>query len=329
VVSAGAAGWFGADGVPAVEARALSVTYRGGARGVLALDLVAPAGEVFGFLGPNGAGKTTTIRTMMDLLRPTSGEVRVLGLDSRHDSMAVRRRVGYLPGDLVLPPRLTGREVLDWLGRLRGDGRWPRRAELVDRLGVDLHRPVRELSRGNRQKLGLVQAFQHDPDLVVLDEPTSGLDPLVQDEFQQLLREQVRAGRSVFLSSHSLDEVQRVADRVAIIREGRLAVVESVESLRERGLRRVVLTFAGPVGAETAARFERLGAVTELEVRGDVLRFAVGGSFDEVVKLAAQFEVVDLQSRAADLDEVFLSLYRGDAAGGASPGSPPSAGERA
>jgi len=295
----------------AVRAEQLTVSYRHG-RGVVGLDLDVPGGEVFGFLGPNGAGKTTTIRTMLDLLRPTSGRIEVLGLDSHADTIEVRARTGYLPGDLALPERLTGQEVLDWSASLR-PGRPPRRRdELVERFGAELHRPVRQLSRGNRQKLGLVMAFQHDPELVVLDEPTSGLDPLVQDEFQRMLRDQVAQGRSTFLSSHSLDEVQRVADRVGIVREGRLVTVETVEALRERGLRRVTATVADGQGERAVALLGAVAAVTELGRDGDVVSFAVGGAFAPVLAALSGVEVVDLLSRSADLDEVFLALYRGD-----------------
>ena len=300
----------------AVRAEALTVVYRHG-RGIEALDLEVPAGEVFGFLGPNGAGKTTTIRTLLDLLRPSGGRVSVLGLDSHVDSMEIRARTGYVPGDLALPGRLTGTEVLDWCSSLR-PGRPPvRRDELVERFSVQLDRPVRRLSRGNRQKLGLVQAFQHDPELVILDEPTSGLDPLVQDEFQRLLRDQADAGRSVFLSSHSLDEVQHVADRVGIVREGRLVTLETVESLRQRGLRRVTATMAVGQGTAAAGRLAPLAGVSELRTDGDVVTFAVGGSFAAVVEALAPLEVVDLLSRSADLDEVFLAMYRGESANAA------------
>jgi ABC-2 type transport system ATP-binding protein len=295
----------------AVRAEALTVAYRHG-RGIEHLDLEVPTGEVFGFLGPNGAGKTTTIRTLLDLLRPTSGRVAVLGLDSHARSMEIRARTGYLPGDLALPDRLTGQEVLDWCASLRPGRRPVRRDELVERFDVQLDRPVRRLSRGNRQKLGLVQAFQHEPELVILDEPTAGLDPLMQDEFHRLLREEVAAGRSVFLSSHSLDEVQHVADRVGIVREGRLVTVETVESLRERGLRRVSATVAVGQGESARARLAPLASVRDLLLDGDVVTFAVGGSFAEVVEALAGVEVVDLLSRSADLDEIFLAMYRGD-----------------
>lgn len=292
----------------AVRTESLTVEYRHG-RGISDVTLDVPAGEVFGFLGPNGAGKTTAIRTLLDLLRPTGGRASVLGLDTVAGSLEIRRRCGYLPGEFVLPSQLTGRQALDWLTSLRSGVVPSRREELVDRFGVELDRPVRQLSKGNRQKLGLVQAFQHDPELVILDEPTSGLDPLVQDEFHRLVREHVRRGNSVFLSSHSLDEVQHVADRVGIIREGRLITVETVESLRQRGLRRVTLTVTDVDIA--VARLSALDVITELQVRGDQLEFAVRGAFDPLIEALSGLGVTDLLSRAADLDEVFLALYRG------------------
>lgn len=296
--------------VPAVRTESLTVEYRHG-RGIAEVSLEVPAGEVFGFLGPNGAGKTTAIRTLLDLLRPTSGRAEVLGHDSVSGSLEIRRRTGYLPGEFALPGQLTGRQALDWLSSLRPDSPPIRRDELVERFSVELDRPVRQLSKGNRQKLGLVQAFQHDPELVILDEPTSGLDPLVQDEFHRLVRAHVGRRRSVFLSSHSLDEVQHVADRVGIIRAGHLVAVETVEVLRSRGLRRVTLVTTDPTAAE--ARLSTLDSVSELSRRGDRLDFAVKGAFDPVIAALGGVPVVDLLSRAADLDEVFLALYRGQA----------------
>ncbi len=292
----------------AVRTESLTVAYRHG-RGINDVTIEVPRGEVFGFLGPNGAGKTTAIRTLLDLLRPTGGSASVLGLDSVVDSLEIRNRCGYLPGEFVVPGQLTGREALDWLASLRRGNASRRRNELVDRFGVELDRPVRQLSKGNRQKIGLVQAFQHDPELVILDEPTTGLDPLVQDEFHRLVREHVDRGHSVFLSSHSLDEVQHVADRVGIIREGRIVTVETVEALRQRGLRRVTLVVGDVFAAQN--RLGSIDAVSEMQVRGDQVLFAVRGSFEPVIAALAGLEVIDLLSRAADLDEVFLALYRG------------------
>ena len=296
---------------PAVRTEALTVGYRHG-RGIIDVDLEVPVGEVFGFLGPNGAGKTTAIRTFLDLLRPASGRAELLGLDSRAGSLEIRSRTGYLPGELTLPPMLTGLQVLDWLSSLRPGTPPVRRDELVERFGVQLDRPMKQLSKGNRQKIGLVQAFQHDPELVILDEPTGGLDPLVQDEFHRLVRSWAESGRTVFLSSHSLDEVQHTADRVGIIRDGRLVTVETVEALRGRGLRRVTLTVAPGSGPDARVQLERTPGVGDLSQRGDVFDFAVSGAFPPVLASLGRLDVIDLLSRAADLDEVFLALYRGE-----------------
>ena len=216
-----------------VRADRLTKRY-GSERGVTDLDFEVRGGEVFGFLGPNGAGKTTTIRLLLDLIRPTSGRVEVFGLDPRRDGLAVRRRLGYVPGDLRLYDRLTGLELLRYFANLRGTGDTGDAATLAADLELDLERPLKELSKGNRQKAGLVQALMHQPDLLVLDEPTSGLDPLGQQVVHELLRRAAGEGRTVFLSSHVLSEVQRIADRVAIVREGRIELVEEVERLRAR-----------------------------------------------------------------------------------------------
>jgi ABC-2 type transport system ATP-binding protein len=291
---------------PAIETVGLSKTYGSGVRALTDLDLRVEQGEVFGFLGPNGAGKSTTIRILVDLIRPTSGGASLLGLDTRRDSVAARGRVGYLPGDLRLAERLTGREQLDSLVRLRGAAA-PLRDALCSRFGTVLDRPIRELSKGNKQKLGLVQAFMHRPPLLVLDEPTSGLDPLLQGEFRALLRETAADGRTVFLSSHSLDEVQHAADRVGIIRSGRLVDVDSVAALRERALRHVTIVFAGEVDTAPFAAIDgvRVRETTPARVR----LTAPEAAMDGVVKAAAAFDVVDLVSSPADLEEIFLELY--------------------
>ncbi len=295
---------------PAVETFGLSKTYGGGVRALVDLDLRVEQGEVFGYLGPNGAGKSTTIRLLLGLIRPTSGRASVHGLDTRANGVAARRLAGYLPGDLRLADRLTGREQLESLVRLRGNVDERLRDGLCERLDVVLDRPIRQLSKGNRQKLGIVQAFMHRPQVVVLDEPTSGLDPLLQAEVRALLRETATDGRTVFLSSHSLDEVQHVADRVGIIRSGRLVDVDAVESLRERSLRHVSITFEAPVDA---AELARLDGVRVTAVEGPHVRLsAPETAMDAVVKAAARHEVVDLVSQPADLEEIFLELYRED-----------------
>jgi ABC-2 type transport system ATP-binding protein len=294
--------------VPAIETEKLEKTYATGVRALADLDLRVDHGEVFGYLGPNGAGKSTTIRLLLDLIRPTAGRVSVLGLDARRDGVEARRRIGYLPGDLRLSDRMTAREQLDSLARLRGGVDSELRRRLCDRFAVVLDRPIRHLSKGNRQKVGVVQAFMHRPDLVVLDEPSSGLDPLLQAELRSLLRETAAEGRTVFLSSHSLDEVQHVADRVGIIRSGRLADVDAVERLRERALRHVTIVFAGPADP---SRFAALTGVRVDGADGNVLRLsAPEPAMDAVVKQAAAHRVVDLISQPADLEEIFLELYQ-------------------
>jgi ABC-2 type transport system ATP-binding protein len=286
--------------------------FYGESRGVTELSFEVEAGEVFGFLGPNGAGKTTTIRLMLDLIRPSSGKLELFGLDVRKQSVAVRSRAGYLPGDLHLYERLTPREYLRYVAALRGlDGLGEGEA-LAERFELELERPIRALSKGNRQKVGLVQAFLHQPDLLLLDEPTSGLDPLVQQTFNELLREVVAEGRTVFLSSHILSEVQRLADRVAIIREGSLELVEAVDVLRARAFVRVEATFSTPPPQEA---FANLPGVRELERRGPVVVLALEGAADPLIKALARYEVLALDSHEADLEDFFLALYREGSAG--------------
>jgi ABC-2 type transport system ATP-binding protein len=270
-------------------------------------------GEVLGFLGPNGAGKSTTMRLLLDQIRPTAGRATVLGLDARADSLAVRRRVGYLPGDFALYPKATGRAVLDHFAALRGGVDAGVRDALAERFEAQLDRPVRDLSTGNRQKLGLIQAFMHEPELLVLDEPTAGLDPLVQQRFHALLGEVAAAGRTVFLSSHTLSEVERVADRVAILRRGRLVVVDTLDGLRAVAVRRLeVEVGGGPEAARAAAAaLAALDGVREASVaHGAHVAVAFEGSADAVVKTLARFDVRALRSRDDDLEEIFLRFYR-------------------
>jgi ABC-2 type transport system ATP-binding protein len=296
--------------VDAIEIRRLTKSY-GRARGIVDIDLSVPTGTVFGFLGPNGAGKTTLIRVLMDFLRPTRGTATLLGFDSRRDSVEVHRRVGYLAGEPGLYEHMTARELLDWLSQLRGRRDEARVDELCARVSVELDRPMRTLSKGNRQKVALVQAFMHRPELVILDEPTSGLDPLVQHEFQQLVGEVAAEGATVFLSSHVLDEVQHLCDHVAIIREGRLVAVDTIADLRERALREVVIRFARPVDP---APFARLPGVSGVRADGTTLRCRVAGETGDLVRLAASHDVVDFVSAPADLEDLFLHYYESKAA---------------
>ena len=297
----------------AISLEKLTKSY-GRARGVVDLTLSVAPGEVFGYLGPNGAGKTTTIRTLLDFIRPTSGTARVLGLDSRRDSIEIHRRTGYLPGERALYERLTGGEYLRYLGELRGDVDWGTVAELAERLDCDLSVKIGSLSHGNRQKVTLIQALMHRPELLVLDEPTQGLDPLVQQEFHRIVEEVRREGRTVFLSSHVMPEVERLCDRVAIIREGRLVAVEDVGNLRARQLRVLDIHFAS---APRPDLFEGLPGVDEVHVNGDAARVTVRGSIDPVIKAAARFEVVDLQSHEPSLEDIFLTYYGQESGHGA------------
>ena len=293
---------------PAVLTERLTKDY-GQGRGVFELDLEVRQGEILGFLGPNGAGKSTTMRLLLGLIGPTSGGATLLGLDAARDGLAARRRVGYLAGDFGLYPQLTGRAVLEYFARLHGGVRPDRIAALSERFDADLDRPVHELSSGNRQKLGLVQAFMHDPELLVLDEPIAGLDPLVQRSFHDLLAEIREQGRSVLLSSHTLSEVDRVADRVAILRAGRLVVVDALEHLKGVAVRRLELDFATPPDPE---EFRVLDGVREVEASGTSLRIAFEGSPDAIVKAAARHEVTGLRSLEDDLEDIFLRYYRED-----------------
>jgi len=291
---------------PVIVTAGLSKDY-GSGRGLFGLDLEIAQGEVFGFLGPNGSGKSTTMRLLLDLIRPSSGSARVLGLDTRRDSLEIRRRVGFLPGDLALYPKLTGRVVLDYFAKLRGGIHANEREALVDRFEAELDRPVHQLSTGNRQKLGLIQAFMHRPELLILDEPIAGLDPLVQQSFHALLGEVSSEGRTVFLSSHTLSEVERVTHRVAILRRGRLVVVDSLENLRNVAVQRLEIEFGEPVDGD---EFRTLPGVKDVQVVGNTVTVGFEGSADAVVRAAAAHEVRAVRPREDDLEDIFLRYYR-------------------
>ena len=299
----------GSANQPAIATTGLSKHY-GSARGLFELDLEIERGEIFGFLGPNGAGKSTTMRLLLDLIRPTSGSARVLGLDSRRDSVEIRRRVGFLPGELALHSRLTGRANLEYLAQLRGGIDRRVRDSLAERFDAELDRPVRQLSTGNRQKLGLIQAFMHEPELLILDEPIAGLDPLVQRSFHELLGEVTAQGGTVFLSSHTLSEVERVTDRLAILREGRLVVVDSLENLRKVAVQRLEIEFAEPVDG---SEFRTIPGVREVQLTGETLTVGFEGSADAVVKAAAAHAVRAIRPRDDDLEDIFLRYYREEA----------------
>jgi ABC-2 type transport system ATP-binding protein len=291
--------------VPAIETEALTKRY-GRHRGIEDVSFAVGAGEVFGFLGPNGAGKTTTIRTLLDLIHPTAGSARIFGLDSRRDSVAIRARLGNLPGDFGFGREATGREALRLLSRVRGVDGGARAEELAQRFRADLDRPLGQLSRGNRQKIGLILATFHQPELLILDEPTGGLDPLMQEEFLALVAEERERGAAVFLSSHELDEVQRVCDRVGIVRGGRLVAVERIAELLGKARRHFTVELADPVGLE---RLRSLPGVAEFEIAGSRATFTAGGDLDAVVRELAGHHVHDLEATHPSLEEVFLGYY--------------------
>jgi len=292
-----------------IQTESLTKSY-GSHRGITDVDLEVAEGEAFGFLGPNGAGKTTTIRTLLDHIRPTSGRATIFGIETTVDPVAIHRRVGYLPGEFTLYDKLTGGQTIEYFANLRGGVDPLYQADLVARLDVDPTRRFREYSKGNKQKIGLIVALQHRPDLLMLDEPTSGLDPLVQQTFYEVVREAKGEGRTVFLSSHILSEVEKTCDRVAIIRDGRLVKVDRVEALRDLAHHQVELRFTGEV---PVSAFGGLPGVSDVAVEDNVLRLRVAGSITPVVRAAAQYELLDFVSREPSLEETFLAQYGQDA----------------
>lgn len=294
----------------AVVTRGLNKFY-GDVHALRGVDLEVPRGEIFGFLGPNGSGKTTTIRCLLDLIRPSSGSARVLGLDPQAEPVAVRARVGYLPGELRLDDNMTANEVLRFFNRLRGG-----RAEegyirhMADRVGLDLGTPVKNFSKGNKQKVGVVQALMHRPELLLLDEPTSGLDPLMQQEVLRLISAAQAGGATVFFSSHVLSEVQEIAKRVAILRRGEVVEVAETDALINRALRRVRVRFREPPDNSHLARLPGV-KILDWDDRGGV-HLQVSGEMAPLIKALAGFRVVDFETERPTLEEVFLAYYEGD-----------------
>ena len=292
-----------------ISTRGLTKHY-GSVRALIDLTLEVRQGEIFGFLGPNGAGKSTTIRTLLGFLHPTGGSASVLGLDVALDSVEIRRRTGYLPGGIALYDSLTGEEVLDYLADLQG--REPhRRADLCDRLempGSDLRRKVRDYSRGMRQKLGVIQALQHEPELAILDEPSEGLDPLMQHAFYRLLDDLRSEGRTIFFSSHVLSEVERLCDRVAIIRAGRLMAIHDVDELLARRRRRVMIRWRGAAPPDPGD----LPGLEEVQVDGNRITGVLTGEVSSFVRAIASPNLDDLTIEPASLEEAFLEYYASD-----------------
>jgi ABC-2 type transport system ATP-binding protein len=295
--------------MPVIETEGLTKLY-GTSRGIEDVSFSVEAAEVFGFLGPNGAGKTTTIRTLLDLLHPSGGTARIFGLDSHRETVAIRARLGNLPGDFGYGKQATGREALWLLARLREMEGLGRAEALAERFRADLDRPLGELSRGNRQKVGLILAIFHSPELLILDEPTSGLDPLMQEEFLSLVAEERERGCTVFISSHELDEVERVCDRVGIVREGRLIAVERINELLGRARRSATVELADP--DDLARELQALPGVSDFQAADGKLAFKVAGDLDPVLKAIAAHHVLDLELTHPTLEEVFLTYYGGE-----------------
>ncbi len=300
---------------PAIELSGVVKDY-GRTRALAGIDLTVEPGRIFGFLGPNGAGKTTAIRILLDLIRPTAGSARVLGLDSQRHSIEVRRRVGYVPGDLRMYEGLRGDQFLDFIDSFRPEKRDAAyRRTLIERLRLDLTKRIRALSKGNRQKLGLIQALMHRPELLILDEPTSGLDPLVQEEVARILEDAVAEGRTVFFSSHVLSEVERLSETVAIIREGRIVALEDVARLKSRSVHVLEVTFAAPPPPGVFA----LPGVREMRRDGNTVHVQASGGIDAALKAIARYDVIDLRTQQPSLEDIFLAYYTDPAAGAAAP----------
>ena len=289
---------------PAVVIENLVKSY-GKVQAVRGISMSVERGEIFGFLGPNGAGKTSTIRCMLDVIRPTAGAIRVLGLDAQRDTHALHQRIGYLPGDVRLPGRMTGKQIIDYFSRLQG--REPVLLhKLVELFDVEMKRPLKGYSKGMRQKIGIVLAFMCDPDVLILDEPTSGLDPLLQKVFNEFLLEEQARGKTIFMSSHIMSDVEKVCQRVAVIRSGELVTVEAVEALREKAGQQVTVEFGEAVPVE---ELSRIPGVSEVTKTNGSYHFNISGSMDALIKVLSQHEVIRLHSQEAPLEEVFLKFY--------------------
>ena len=293
-----------------IEVANLTKRY-GSKRGIIDVSFQVEEGEVFGFLGPNGAGKTTTIRLLMALLKADAGTARIAGLDCWDQSVEIKRLTGYLPGEPALDPGLTGGQILEYFGHLRGGVDQAYLKQLIQRFDLDPTRKFRQYSSGNKRKVVLIQAFMHRPRLLILDEPTNGLDPINQQEFVKMVKEVRDEGRTVFLSSHILSEVEQMCSRVGIIREGRLVRVGGIAELKDIKRHEITITFANTVSAEA---FKTLDDVAQVEAVADghTLRLTVQGAADAVIKAAAQYPVVTLTSHEPSLEDIFLRYYEGD-----------------
>jgi ABC-2 type transport system ATP-binding protein len=292
---------------PAIQITNLTKVYKGNVRALDNLTLDVQPGEIFGYLGPNGAGKTTTIRLLLDLIRPTEGSATILGLDAQADSVELHKRIGFLPGELNLWKNLTGQQVVNFVGRVRGELDDVYVRQLADRLQLDLRLTVRSYSTGNRRKLGIVLAWMNKPDLLILDEPTGGLDPLMQQSFNDMVREVKREGRTIFLSSHVLSEVQAICDRVGILRNGQLKAVERISDLTHAEFSWVTL-HVREVG-QLESQLAQLAGVSEVSVEDSTVKLRLSGDFDPLLRALNDAYVIDIRVQDPSLEEIFLAYY--------------------
>lgn len=290
-----------------IEVSGLSKVYGGETRANENLEFTVEEGEIFGYLGPNGAGKTTTLRTLLGLISPTEGTATVLGADIRDEAALIeaKRDIGYLPGELSFTESITGRTFLEYQAALKGDDRLD---EMMDLFDPPLDRKIREYSSGNRQMLGIMQAFMHDPLLVIMDEPTSGLDPLKQERLNSFLKAEQEAGTTILFSSHILGEVRRVCDRVGIIRDGELVALENVESLLQKGGKRVRVHTNEPLGKDDLS----LDGILDVEQIGRVTTFTFTGDYNRLLELLSSYSLVDMEIEEPPLEEVFMHYYGDD-----------------
>lgn len=292
----------------AIDCKGLTKRYRGTTVDALHdLNIQVKAGEIYGFLGPNGAGKSTTIRTLMNFIQPTSGSATICGRDIVTDSVAIKRSVGYLSGDLAMYPKMTGGQFLEYMDELQPAVNRKYQQELVKRFKAELHKPLGELSRGNKQKVGIVQAFMHQPDVVIMDEPTTGLDPLMQEEFYELLNETKQRGAAVFSSSHILGEVQKMCDRVGIIREGKLIAERAIADLAREAAQTFDIVFKDK---PPVAKLKRIKGAQEISVHGNTVSLHFHGELKPLFTELAQHDILKLDTQNLDLEEIFLRFYK-------------------
>ncbi len=281
----------------------------GTSRGIENVSLEVHAGEVFGFLGPNGAGKTTTIRLILDMIRPSAGHISIFNQDSRRQSVDLHRRIGYLSGDIEMDPHLTGKQYITYIANVHGNVSDKRIAHYTSMLNVELHKKIRHLSRGNKQKIGLVIALMHNPELLIFDEPTTGLDPIIQAQFNELIHDFARAGKTVFFSSHILSEVQNICDRVGFIKDGSLVAVQPLEQLLQQSFRKVRILLQRTRDAES---LKNLQGMQSVKINGKVISGHFTGDTTKLVQLLARLKPRDVLIEEPQLEDLFMHYYEGD-----------------